>query len=171
MKVIPDSPDIPDNMDVRVELTASPIDPGEVLAGVIRPAAGGTALFAGTTRRQDGGRRIRHLEYEAYDDMAIAMMRELAAEIGQRWKPLALAIVHRTGRVAPGEPSVVIAVATPHRAEAFEACRHAIDWLKKNVPIWKKEVYEGGEGGEAGEAWVGGAEKIEPDAFTRRAIP
>jgi molybdopterin synthase catalytic subunit len=105
--------------------------------------------FAGTTRRDNAGRVVIRLEYEAYEPMALSEMRKLAAEAGTRWKITRIAIAHRVGVVEIGETSVAIAVSAPHRAEAFEACRFAIDRLKEIVPIWKKEHFEGGE------IWIG----------------
>lgn len=113
------------------------------------PAAGAIATFAGTTRRDNAGRKVINLEYEAYEPMALSEMRKLAHEAGTRWKIVRIAIAHRVGRVDIGETSVAIAVSAAHRGEAFEACRFAIDRLKEIVPIWKKEHFEGGE------IWVG----------------
>ncbi len=112
-------------------------------------AAGAIVTFAGTTRQDNAGRKVIHLEYEAYEPMALSEMRKLAREAGIRWKIVRIAIAHRIGRVDIGETSVAIAVSAAHRAEAFEACRFAIDRLKEIVPIWKKEYFEGGE------IWVG----------------
>jgi molybdopterin synthase catalytic subunit len=105
--------------------------------------------FAGTTRRDNVGRRVLRLEYEAYEPMALSEMRKLADEAGQRWQIVRIAIRHRIGVVEIGQTSVAIAVAAAHRAEAFEACRFAIDRLKEVVPIWKKEYFEGGT------VWIG----------------
>jgi len=113
------------------------------------PAAGAIVTFAGTTRRDNAGRKVINLEYEAYEPMALSEMRKLAREAGTRWKIVRIAIAHRIGRVDIGETSVAIAVSAAHRGEAFEACRFAIDRLKEIVPIWKKEYFEGGE------IWVG----------------
>ncbi len=92
---------------------------------------------------------MHHLEYEAFEEMAEPMLERLAAELSARHGLCAVAIHHRTGRVEIGEPSVVIAVSAPHRAAALQACREAIDTLKETIPLWKKEVYEGGE------EWIG----------------
>ncbi|MGA3229635.1 MAG: molybdenum cofactor biosynthesis protein MoaE, partial [Candidatus Binatus sp.] len=100
-------------------------------------------------RRDNAGRVVIRLEYEAYEPMALSEMRKLAAEAGARWKIVRIAIAHRIGVVEIGETSVAIAVSAAHRAEAFEACRFAIDRLKEIVPIWKKEHFEGGE------IWIG----------------
>jgi len=112
--------------------------------------AGALALFSGVVRDQTGGRRVKFLEYEAHGPMALAKMREIALAIRRRWPIISrIAVVHRIGRLEIGESSVMIAVSSPHRAEAFEACRFAIDTLKETVPIWKKEHFEDGE------VWVG----------------
>jgi molybdopterin synthase catalytic subunit len=105
--------------------------------------------FAGMTRNGNAGRQVLKLEYEAYEPMALNEMRKLALEAGERFKIVRIAIQHRIGVVAIGETSVAIAVSAAHRAEAFEACRFAIDRLKEVVPVWKKEYFEGGE------VWIG----------------
>jgi molybdopterin converting factor subunit 1 len=116
---------------------------------VADPAAGAICTFVGTTRENNAGRQVLRLEYEAYETMALAEMRRLAEEAGRRWSIVRIAIAHRIGIVEIGETSVAIAVSAAHRAEAFEACRFAIDTLKEIVPIWKKEHFEGGE------VWIG----------------
>jgi molybdopterin synthase catalytic subunit/molybdopterin converting factor small subunit len=125
------------------------IDVAALERAVADPAAGAIVTFAGTTRNDNVGRRVLRLDYEAYEPMALSEMRKLAIEAGERWKIVRIAIAHRIGTVAIGETSVAIAVAAAHRAEAFEACRFAIDLLKEIVPIWKKEYFEGGE------VWIG----------------
>ena len=114
-----------------------------------RDEAGAIATFTGTVRNRSRDRDVLYLEYEAYEGMAEEMMAELAGELPARHELLAVAIHHRVGRVEIGEPSVVIAVSAPHRAAALAACKEAIDTLKGTVPLWKKEVYEGGE------EWIG----------------
>jgi molybdopterin synthase catalytic subunit len=131
-----------------VRLTREPIDLAALLAA--SPADGAVCLFVGVVRNENSGRRVRHLEYEAYEDMALPLMEQIAAEAGRRWPASEVRIVHRLGRLEIGEPSVAVAVASPHRPEAFAACRFAIDTLKATVPIWKKEVYEDGA------AWLEG---------------
>jgi molybdopterin synthase catalytic subunit/molybdopterin converting factor small subunit len=111
--------------------------------------AGAIATFAGTTRIQSRGRAVTHLDYEAYEGMAEQVMDEIATGLRQRYELCGVAIHHRVGRVGIGETSVVIAVAAPHRQDALAACKDAIDELKERVPLWKKEVYEGGE------EWIG----------------
>jgi molybdopterin synthase catalytic subunit len=109
------------------------------------PEDGAVCLFLGVVRNENGGRPVRHLEYEAYEEMARPLMEEIAAEARRRWPVTEVHIVHRLGRLEIGEPSVAVSVAAPHRAAAFEACRYAIDTLKATVPIWKKEFYADGE--------------------------
>lgn len=134
--------------DDWIELSADAIEAGPVVAFVATAAAGGINVFLGTTRaeRHADGRQLVALDYEAYAPMALKRMRELAAEARQRWPVVRLAMLHRTGRVGLAEPSVIIAVSTPHRADAFAACRWLIDALKADVPIWKKEVWDDGAG-------------------------
>jgi molybdopterin synthase catalytic subunit len=114
---------------------------------------GGINVFVGLTRREKNaaGQDLTALDYEAYEEMALEQMRALARRAAEQWPISRLLLLHRLGRVAVGEPSVVIAVATPHRAEAFEACRWLIDTLKAEVPIWKQEVWSGGS-----TSWVEG---------------
>src|SRR5687768_5622725 len=126
-----------------VELCDAPLDVTAAVAFVSLPAAGGVGVFLGTTREEShtDGRRLVALHYEAYAPMAIKQMQQLTATARERWPIVRVALLHRTGRVALAEPSVVIAVSTPHRAESFEACRWLIDTLKVDVPVWKKEVW------------------------------
>jgi molybdopterin synthase catalytic subunit len=126
-------------------LTEGRIDAQAVVREVEDDAAGGIATFIGTVRNRSRDRTVRYLEYEAYGGMAEKVMAELAAGLKTRHELCEVAIAHRVGRVEIGEPSVVIAVSAPHRAAALAACKEAIDTLKEVVPLWKKEVYEGGE--------------------------
>ena len=123
------------------------LNSGVAVRFVTDEAAGGIALFAGTTRAEQGpdGRRLLALDYEAYPEMAQRQLQDLAAGARRRWPILRLVLLHRTGRVALGEASVLIAVSTPHRGEAFEACRWLIDTLKADLAVWKKEIWEEGE--------------------------
>ena len=130
-------------------VTEEPLSLEAVVAEVADERAGGIATFTGTVRRQSRGREVTHLEYEAYAEMAEDVMVQIAAELEKRHELCAVAIHHRTGRLGIGEASVVIAVSAPHRQAALDACREAIDTLKETVPLWKKEVYEGGE------EWIG----------------
>jgi MoaE-MoaD fusion protein len=130
-------------------ITEEPLSLEAVVAEVADERAGGIATFSGTVRRQSRGREVSHLEYEAYAEMAEEVMTKLAADLESRYDLCAVAIHHRVGRVEIGEASVVIAVSAPHRQDALAACKDAIDTLKETVPLWKKEVYEGGE------EWIG----------------
>ena len=130
-------------------LTTEPLAVAAVLAEVASDDAGGIATFVGTVRRQSRGRDVEYLEYEAYEEMAEPMLRALADELTKKHGLTKMAVHHRVGRVEIGEPSVVIAVSAPHRAAALDACREAIDTLKETIPLWKKEVYAGGE------EWIG----------------
>ena len=122
-----------------------PLVESEVVARVDASDAGGVVTFVGNVRDHARGRAIRYLEYEAYPEMAEREMQKIADEAALRWPGTRVAIAHRTGHLEIGEAAVVIAAAAPHRAEAFEACRFAIDTLKRTVPIWKKEVATDGE--------------------------
>ena len=135
-----------------IEIVDHKIDIQAVLESLADPAAGGIDIFIGTTRNHSGGKRVISLEYEAYLPMAIRMMERIAAEAHRRWNVLRISMVHRTGHIDIGEASIVIAVSAAHRHEAFEACRYAIDTLKREVPIWKKELFV--DGG----SWVGAQE-------------
>jgi molybdopterin converting factor subunit 1 len=129
----------------RCSLSERPLDVGAVMARVTGPGMGGVVTFVGTVRDRARGRSIRHLEYEAYPEMAEREMQKIADEAGRRWPDARVAIAHRAGHLEVGEIAVVVAAAAPHRAEAFAACRFAIDTLKETVPIWKKEVASDGE--------------------------
>jgi molybdopterin synthase catalytic subunit len=120
-----------------------------VVREVATDAAGAIATFTGTVRNTARGRNVEYLEYEAYEGMAEQMMADLAESLKAKYDIEQVAIHHRTGRVEIGEPSVVIAVSGAHRADALAACKDAIDTLKATVPLWKKEIYEGGE------QWIG----------------
>ena len=130
-------------------LSEEPLVLDHAVREVSSDAAGAIATFVGTTRSHSRGREVVRLEYEAYEGMAEAEMERIASELGERYQLLGVAIHHRVGVVEVGEPSVVIAVSSAHRADALAACRDAIDTLKVTVPLWKKEVYVGGE------EWVG----------------
>ena len=133
-----------------IEVTGEPLSERLVSDAVAHSGAGAIALFSGVVRDQTGGRRVKFLEYEAHASMAEAKMREIAVAVRQRWPEVArIAIVHRIGRLEIGESSVMIAVSSPHRRHAFEACHFSIDTLKETVPVWKKEYFEDGE------VWVG----------------
>jgi molybdopterin synthase catalytic subunit len=126
-------------------LSEAPLSLDRVVDEVRDERAGAIATFTGTTRIESRGRHVLHLDYEAYEGMAEQVMAEIADGLRARYDLCAVAIHHRIGRVTIGETSVVIAVSAPHRADALAACKDAIDTLKEQVPLWKKEVYEGGE--------------------------
>ena len=130
-------------------LSDEPLSLDAVVDEVRDEQAGAIATFTGTTRIQSRGRTVTHLDYEAYEGMAERVMAEIAEGLQARYELSAVAIHHRVGRVGIGETSVVIAVSAPHRQDALAACKDAIDELKERVPLWKKEVYEGGE------EWIG----------------
>jgi molybdopterin synthase catalytic subunit len=130
-------------------LSEEPLSLDRVVDEVREEQAGAIATFTGTTRIQSRGRTVTHLDYEAYEGMAEQVMAEIATGLEARYELIAVAIHHRVGRVGIGETSVVIAVSAPHRQDALAACKEAIDELKELVPLWKKEVYEGGA------EWIG----------------
>jgi molybdopterin synthase catalytic subunit/molybdopterin converting factor small subunit len=130
-------------------LTEDTIDLVTVVAEVEDDRAGAIATFVGTVRAESRGRKVMRLEYEAYEGMAENVMADLAEQLNQRYDLCAVAITHRVGVCEIGEASVAIAVSAPHRQDALAACKDAIDTLKETVPLWKKEVYEGGE------EWIG----------------
>lgn len=133
----------------RCALTETPIDTDAVVRSVRRPDAGALVVFEGVVRDHTGDRRVAHLEYEVYPEMALAKLREVATQAETTWPACHVAVTHRTGRLEIGEASIVIAVSSPHRKAAFEACAWTIDRIKEVVPIWKKEV------GPDGAEWVG----------------
>jgi molybdopterin synthase catalytic subunit len=131
-------------------IVEGPIDVGALVAAAFRPDCGAVATFVGTTRVDESpGASVEYLEYEAYRPMADRKLEEIGVEIRNRWEVGEVSIVHRLGRVNPGEPSVVIVVASPRRGPAFEASRYAIERIKEIVPIWKREVWSDGY------IWVG----------------
>ncbi len=130
-------------------VTEAPLSIEAAVAEVADESAGAVATFTGTVRRESRGRRVHYLEYEAYAEMAETVMIGLATVLKARYELHEIAIHHRVGRVEIGEASVVIAVSAQHRSDALAACKDAIDALKETVPLWKKEVYEGGE------EWIG----------------
>jgi len=130
-------------------LSEDPLSVEAAIDEVASPDAGAVATFVGTTRRHSRDREVVRLEYEAYEGMAEAEMARIADAVRAKHEVLGIAIHHRVGVVGIGETSVVIAVSAPHRAAALDACRETIDTLKETVPLWKKEIYEGGE------EWIG----------------
>jgi molybdopterin converting factor subunit 1 len=136
----PDDGSVPN----RVCITRSAIDTQAVLTSLKRGEDGAALVFEGVVRNQTRGRKTLYLDYEAYEQMALAQMQSLAAEALQEFQVRDLAIVHRLGKLEIGETSVLIAVASAHRGAAFDACRWLIDTLKRTVPVWKKEHFEDG---------------------------
>jgi molybdopterin converting factor subunit 1 len=132
-------------------VTRQPIEIGKLLEAVRDDEAGAVVIFLGRVRANSDGRRVREIVYECYDEMAEERLREVEEEAKRAWPISSMAVVHRVGRLKVGEISVAVAVASAHRQEAFEACRQAMERIKREVPIWKKEVYEGG-----GARWVEG---------------
>jgi molybdopterin synthase catalytic subunit len=129
--------------------TNQPIDLNELVLFVTDPEAGAIATFIGTTRNNNEGRKVIGIDYEAYPQMAEKELARIGEDAKKQWPICRMAIVHRLGPVKIGEASVIIAVSSAHRDAAFAACRYAIEEIKKTVPIWKKEVFEGGE------VWIG----------------
>jgi molybdopterin synthase catalytic subunit len=124
-------------------------------------ADGAVVTFLGLVRNHNVGRQVRHLEYEAFEPLALKAFTRIAAEVQERWPGARLALHHRTGRLEIGEASVAIAVATAHRAAAYGACRYAIERVKQIVPVWKREFFEGGD------VWIEGATADPEDAIAR----
>jgi molybdopterin synthase catalytic subunit len=133
-----------------VRLQSEPIRAADLIEAVGGAADGAITVFLGTVRETNLGRKVLHMEYHAYPEMARSEMARLESEARERFGVSTVVLVHRTGRLEIGEVSVGIAVAAPHRDEAFRACRFIIDTLKATVPIWKKEFFEGGE------SWIDG---------------
>lgn len=133
------------SIPILVRVTADPLSVDEALAAVADPGAGGTCVFIGTVRDHSTAGDVTGLRYEAWEELAVTRLRELADELAEKWPVKKVAILHRTGDLNLGEASVVIACSAPHRADAFEACRHGIERLKEDVPIWKKEELVTGE--------------------------
>ena len=132
-------------MEPLIQLTSEPLNREALIAAVSHPSAGGIVVFEGVVRDNARGKQIRYLEYDVYPEMADQQIRTIIAEAVRKWGVERIAVAHRFGRLEIGEASVIIAVAAPHRAEAFDACRYIIDTLKTTVPIWKKEVATNGE--------------------------
>ena len=135
-----------------IKLTNEPINPHKYIRMVSKDINGAIVTFLGTTRLYNNGRKVLHLEYSAYEDMATKKLCELCTEVKHRWSIDDVAIIHRLGHVDIGEISLLVALSTPHRRESFEACQYIVDKLKITVPIWKKEISEDGY------AWIGSEE-------------
>jgi molybdopterin synthase catalytic subunit len=149
-------------------VTREPLDAGALATAVTRgahgpdPIYGGIATFVGVVRGHNQGRRVTSLEYEAYEPLAVRSFERIAEEVAEQWPAVRLAIHHRIGTLGIGEVSVAIAAASPHRADAFEACRYSIERLKQIAPIWKREHFEGGE------VWIEGATADPDDGAARQ---
>ncbi|HTF25486.1 MAG TPA: molybdenum cofactor biosynthesis protein MoaE [Candidatus Limnocylindria bacterium] len=150
--------------DDLYQLVREPIDMAALARHVRAPDDGATVTFDGFVRNQSHNRPTLHLDYEAYESMALAKMREIGVQLHEKYSIHRVAMVHRLGRLGIGDTSVFIAVSAPHRAAAFDACRFAIDTLKRTVPIWKKEYFEDGA------VWAEGELPPAP-AATPRAKP
>jgi molybdopterin synthase catalytic subunit len=133
-----------------IKVTDAPLSVDEAMAEVKRPDCGAVAVFVGTVRNHHDGKKVLRLSYSAFKEMAEKELARIAAEATKRWPIGAVHLAHRTGALAIGDASVVVAVSAPHRAEAFEACRYAIEELKKTAPIWKEELTD------TGKQWVSG---------------
>jgi molybdopterin synthase catalytic subunit len=131
-------------------ITHDPLDPAPLVEAVRRDESGAVALFYGVVRNENMGRNVQYLEYDAYPEMAIKKMKEVADEVRAKFPVTGIGVLHRIGRLEIGETSLLVAVSSGHRSEAFEACHYAVDRIKQIVPVWKKEVWEDGE------AWIEG---------------
>jgi molybdopterin synthase catalytic subunit len=130
---------------VLFEVTDNQLDPDRLFQHVRKDEAGAVVLFYGVVRNTNLGRKVEYLEYEAYPEMATKVMEGLVTDMQAKWEVTDVAIQHRTGRLEIGETSLIVAVSSPHRREAFEAGHWLVDRFKDKVPVWKKEVFEGGE--------------------------
>ena len=146
-----------------IEITHEPLDPDAITARVRKPSNGAVLTFLGTTRAQTADRAVLHLEYEAYEPMALDKLSDIAAEIRDRWDVEDVAISHRLGRLEIEDISLVVAVASAHRKDAFEASQYSVDRIKEIVPIWKKEYFDGGE------VWVESPESLTASQSTKKS--
>ncbi len=148
-----------------VAVTAAPLDPGALTAEVAADAAGdgAVATFTGLVRDHNQGRKVRFLEYEAYEPLALRALQRIVDEGRAMWPEVRLGLHHRIGHLAIGEASIIIVAFSPHRADAFAACRYAIERVKQIVPIWKREHFDGGE------VWLEGATADPDDEHARQA--
>lgn len=131
--------------NLLVRVTDEPLDPNQAMGFVADPAAGGTVLFSGTVRDHSDAGPVNGLEYEAWEERAAELLAAIGDEVLEKWPVCRVALLHRIGRLAVGEVSVLVCCSAPHRAEAFEAARHGIERIKQDVPIWKKEGLVSGE--------------------------
>lgn len=155
--------DCANDVRARFAITTAPLDAARLVTALGTPGFGAVTTFLGLVRGHNLGRRVLHLEYEAYDRLALRALERIGRESLERWPSAELAIHHRTGRVEVGEASVAIAAASAHRAEAFAVCRYAIERIKQIVPIWKHEFFEGGD------VWIEGATADPEDEAARQA--
>jgi molybdopterin synthase catalytic subunit len=146
----------------RFRVTADPVDMTELMKAVEGAGCGALATFVGLVRNHNAGRRVTCLEYECYEPLAVRSFERIGVEAAAAWPAARLAIVHRVGRLEIGEASVGIAAASAHRADAFAACRYAIERIKQIAPIWKREHFEGGE------VWIEGATANPDDEKARQ---
>ena len=150
-----------------LSITADPLDVQAVVrraedeAGAGRPGA--VAVFIGNVRAENAGRRVAELHYEAYEPLALKVLGIITDEVREAWPGVAVTVRHRVGRVGVGDTSIVIAAASPHRSEAFRACRYVIERVKQIAPIWKRETFDGGE------EWIEGATADPADEAARKA--
>lgn len=142
--------------DARFRVTRDPLELDRTTAAVSAPDCGAVATFIGLVRNHNAGRRVLYLDYECYEPLAVKAFERIADEAADEWPSARLAIAHRVGPLQIGEASVVIAAASPHRADAFAVCRYAIERIKQIAPIWKREHFDGGE------TWIEGA-TADPD--------
>ena len=149
-------------MGAATKITSDVLDPTRVVEAVSAAGTGAVTTFLGLVRDHNQGRRVQHLVYEAYEPLAERALARIIDEAAGRWPSVSLAVHHRIGRLEIGEASVAIAAASPHRADAFAACRYAIERVKQIVPIWKHEYFEGGD------VWIEGA-TADPDDDSARA--
>jgi molybdopterin synthase catalytic subunit len=147
----------------RFAISAAPLDTQALVSEVATAQCGAVATFIGLVRDHNAGRRVEWLDYEAYPELALKTLERIGAETALQWPDVELAIHHRTGRVNIGEASVLIAAASAHRADAFAACRYAIERVKQIAPVWKHEHFEGGE------VWIEGATADPDDDAARQA--
>ena len=141
---------------------SAPLELGRLVEAVGRGADGAVVTFLGLVRNHNAGRRVRYLEYEAYEPLALRTFERIAAEVESRWPGVRLALHHRVGRLEIGEASVAIAAASPHRADAYASCRYTIERVKQVAPIWKREFFDGGD------VWIEGA-VADPDDEAARS--
>ncbi len=148
-------------MTPATAITTTPLDPASLARALDVTGCGAVATFIGLVRDHNLGRRVLHLEYEAYEPLALRGLELIVGEARQQWPAVTMLIHHRIGRMEIGEASVAIAAASPHRADAFAAARYAIERIKQIVPIWKHEYFEGGD------VWIEGATADPDDAGAR----